>query len=170
MPPAQAPAPPAQATAPPAQATAPAARDAAPSRQPAADVPPDTFVQVTLEGKFGRFRTKVADVQICDKHVSLLYTGVGDDDLAYEPPERVPFSIVVPLVDATGARSSQRVTVMSFGMITRLPHFNAVLAVFPRAAEGTERAEAESATEGSAHDQEEHSVPDGDGLWPQGLQ
>ena len=113
---------------------------------PAAAVETDTlappplreFVQVTLEGEFGRFRTKASDVIICENHVALLYTRhAGDEDLAYEPPMGRTFLIHVPKTDG----DFHRLHVQHFGLITRLEMLGAVIVVLPYS-----RSEPEAAT------------------------
>ena len=91
--------------------------------------PGPDYVQVTLEGDFGRFRSRVADVVICENHVALIYTGVaGDDDLAYEPPMGRTFYLHVPLVGG----EFKRLSVQHFGLVTRLTSLgNMVIVVLP---------------------------------------
>lgn len=88
----------------------------------------DSYVQVTMEGPFGRFRSKAADVIICENHIALLYTGgVGDDDLAYEPPSNVVVTLKIPLSD-DNVRS---VDVVHFGLTTKIPNVG-TLVVLPK--------------------------------------
>jgi hypothetical protein len=95
------------------------------------------FVLVVLEGGFGRFRSKATDVIICEKHIALLYTaGVGDGDLAYEPPMDQTFKLKVPMDDS----SFKEFTVRHFGLTTVIPGVG-TLVVLPRADEQPEAVE-----------------------------
>lgn len=86
-------------------------------------------VEVMLSGKFGRFRTKVSDVIICQDHVALLYTNLcGDADLAYEPPTGAPFTLTVP----AAAGKYTNLEVSHLGLITKLPMLASTLVVFMR--------------------------------------
>jgi len=88
-----------------------------------------TYIELTLEGRWGRFRTRVANIEICPNHVALLYTGEkGDDDLRYEPPLREPFKLTVPMTDG----SFNTYDVVHYAFITPIRELNARLVLFVR--------------------------------------
>lgn len=90
-----------------------------------------TYISVIIEGEFGRFRSKAADVVICENHIAILYTAeVGDDDLLFEPPLDKTFNLKVQLEDSSYKTHSVR----HFGLITRLPTIG-VLVTLPFATE-----------------------------------
>lgn len=103
--------------------------------------PPDkpSYTPVVLEGSaFGRFRSKVRDVQFCDRHVALIYTDeAGDDDLSYEPPLGQAFLLKVPMED----RTYRDFLVAHFGLITRLEDRRMTIVVFPFAGEAPPESE-----------------------------
>jgi hypothetical protein len=87
-----------------------------------------TFVQVILEGDFGRFHSKVSDVKICERHVALVYTGrSGDDGLRFEPRLDQPFVLKMELEDHT----YREFHVAHFGLVTPLDDLGATLVVLP---------------------------------------
>ena len=118
-----------------------APQEASVSQNTARHAPPQThdspsIVAVVLEGEFGRFRTKVSDVQICENHVALVYTGeAGDSDLTFEPPLGSKFTVVVPMKDG----NFQRIVVAHYGLITRLDVGcpGTVVVVLPKGSEDT---------------------------------
>ena len=121
--------------------------------------PVPSFVEVGMVGPFGRFRTKVADVIICENHVALLYTKhAGDDGLAYEPPLDVPFTLKVPYDNA----SHREYTVQHFGLITKIRGVGElVVLICTQTADGAE--------ETGKHDQDERDLVGGDTLQHSGL-
>lgn len=106
-----------------------------------------SYVQVTMEGPFGRFRSKAADVIICENHIALLYTGgAGDDDLAYEPPSNVVVTLKVPMNDD----NVRTFDVVHFGLTTKIPNVG-TLVVLPKS-------ENSNPNEAVDADQEEYSL------------
>lgn len=85
------------------------------------------FVTVYLVGKFGKFKTRPAEVFICPNHIALLYTKeAGDDDLLFEPPSDELFTIQIPI------ESGEYKTVLAkhFGFSTKIPNVG-ILVVMP---------------------------------------
>lgn len=104
-------------------------RKASVAPPPAANDGTGEFIEIVMVGSFGRFRSKVADVIICENHVALLYTAeTGDDGLAYEPPMDMAFTLKVPYDDA----SFREYSVQHFGLTTKIKNVGE-LVVLPKA-------------------------------------
>ncbi len=111
-------------------------------------------IEVIMVGEFGRFRTKVSDVKICENHIALIYTGNGDDgDMTYEPPPQTTFVVKLQLENG----QFDEYHVRHFGLITQLQAFGVVVVVLVKAADPAEPSE-------TSDDKDQHSFPEDDTL------